>query len=475
MDVRLHAHEADRVASLRSYGVLDVGRDPAFDALTRTAARLCSAPIAMISLVDAHRQWLLSAYGLPAEERRREDSVCSDVVAAGAPAVVVDLAAVARYADLPGIGGPDGARAYAAVPLTGRDGLPLGTLCVLDTRPRRFGEEDLASLADVAQQVVTALELRRLDATAGLTDPTLVADARRPRALRRALEDGQLLPHFQPLVDLRDGAVTGLEALVRWEHPTHGLLTPAAFLPGLEAGTLSAWTTRAVLAESLAVVAGLRSRGIALPDGVGVNLSGQQFARPGLAREVLDLLDASDLPGSALTLEITETTEISDVTVAREELLTLRDAGVRIAADDYGIGWSNLGRLLRLPVTGLKIDRELVTGLVGDPVREHMVASAVALGATMGLSVLAEGVETEAVRRRLLELGCDRGQGWLFGAALPAADLPARLLPGRPPAPVHTRRPGSPVTADGVAPLVPHPRPERRRGVRPAAWRARVS
>ncbi len=467
MDVRLHEHEADRVASLHSYGVLDVGRDPAFDALTRTAARLCSAPHAQISLVDRDRQWLLSAYGFPADERRREDSICSDVVAAGAPVAFADLAAVDRYAGLPGIGGPDGARAYAAVPLTGRDGLPLGALCVHDTRPRDFGPDDLAALQDVAQQVTTALELRRLDVAAGLTSPRLVPEVRRPQALRRAIDDGELLPHFQPLVDLHDGTVTGLEALVRWQHPVHGLLTPASFLPGLEAGTLSAWTTRAVLAESLRVVADLRARGLALPDGVGVNLSGQQFHRPGLARQVLGLLDAHGLPGSALTLEITETTEITDVEVAREELETLRRAGVHVAADDFGVGWSNLVRLLRLPLTGLKIDRELVTGLVGDPVREHMVASAVALGATMGLTVLAEGVETEEVRARLLELGCRRGQGWLFGAALPAADLPARLR--------QTPRAAPTGDTPGVAPLVPRPRRVRWQGARPGTAGTRVS
>jgi EAL domain-containing protein (putative c-di-GMP-specific phosphodiesterase class I) len=476
MDVRLHEHEADRVASLHSYGVLDVGRDPAFDAMTRTAALLCSAPMAALSLVDRDRQWLLSAYGLPVHERPREESVCSDVIAAGRPLTVRDLTAVPRYAGVPGVGGPDGARGYAAVLLTGRDGLPLGTLCVFDTRPRLFDADDLARLEDVAQQATTALELRRVDAATGLTSPDLVADAHRPQSLRRALDAGEFVPHFQPLVDLRDGVVTGLEALVRWQHPTHGLLTPASFLPGLEAGTLSACTTRTVLTESLRVVADLRSRGIELPDGVGVNLSGQQFAGPGLSRQVLGLLDATGLPGSALTLEITETTEIADVDLARDELLVLREAGVHVAADDYGVGWSNLVRLLRLPVSGLKIDRALVTGLVGDPVREHMVASAVALGATMGLSVLAEGVETEAVRGRLLELGCRRGQGWLFGAALPAADLPARLRRTHP-------APAADDVPEGVAPLVPRPRrgPWQEsgrgsgRGARPGAADARVS
>jgi EAL domain-containing protein (putative c-di-GMP-specific phosphodiesterase class I) len=427
MDVRLHEHETHRLSSLLSYGVLDSAPDGTFDGLTRTAARLCRAPISMISLIDRDRQWLLSAYGTAVFEIPRAQAVCSDVVAAAAPLVVPDLTVVPRYADLPGVGGPTGVRAYASVPLIGRDGLPLGALCVFDVVPRWFDAEDLDSLEDVARQAVTALELRRCDAMMGLTGAALVDDARQPARLRQALDNGEFVPFFQPLVDLRNGTVTGLEALVRWRHPTRGLLTPEAFLPGLESGTLSNWTARAVLEGALSVVVELRDRGITLEDGVALNLSGQQFARPGLAGQVLGLLNSYGLPGSALTLEITETTEIRNVALARAELLTLRAAGVRIAADDYGMGWSNLARLLLLPVTGVKIDKELVTGMVGDPVREHMVASTLALAATMGLTVLAEGVETEAVRERLLELGCRRGQGWLFGAAVPAAELPDQL------------------------------------------------
>ena len=429
MDVRLHEHENQRLSSLRSYGVLDGARDGSFDGLTRTAARLCRTPVAMISLIDRDRQWLLSTHGTAPFELPRAQAICSDVVAASAPLVVPDLTLVPRYAGVPGVGGPGGARAYAAVPLIGRDGLPLGTLCVFDVVPREFGAEELVSLEDTARQVVTALELRRCDAVMGLTGAALVDDARRPARLRQALDDGEFVPFFQPLVDLRDGTVTGLEALVRWRHPVHGLLTPDAFLPGLEFGTLSTWTARAVLEAALGVVVDLRDRGIVLEDGVGLNLSGQQFVRPGLAREVLGMLDRFGLPGSVLTLEITETTQVKDVPLARAELLPLRAAGVRVAADDYGMGWSNMARLLLLPVTSLKIDKELVTGMLGDPVREHMVAATVALAATMGLSVLAEGVETEDVRERLLELGVHRGQGWLVGAAMPAAGLPGRLLP----------------------------------------------
>lgn len=427
MDVRLHEHEADRLASLRSYHVLDSAPDEAFDMLTRLAARVCDAPISMISLVDQDRQWFLSRHGVESTEDPRSASVCSDVVAAGAALVIPDLSRTPRYADLAAVVGEPGYRAYAGTPLVGRDGLALGTLCVIDTEARDFDAGQLGALDDLAAQVVAAMELRRYDDREGLTAPAMVPEARQPVTLRRALDNHEFVPFYQPIVDMRSGAVVGLEALVRWQHPTRGLLTPDAFLPGLETGTLALWTARAVLETSCQVRVDLRYRGLVLPEGVAVNLSGRQLANPGLAAQILAALARHGLPGTGLTLEITETAGLTDIGLARQELLTLRAAGVRIVADDFGVGWSNLTRLLQLPLTGLKIDRELVTGMVGDRVREHMVSSAIALAATMGLSVVAEGVESEAVRDRLLALGCRRGQGWLFSRALPAADLAAAL------------------------------------------------
>ena len=256
---------------------------------------------------------------------------------------------------------------------------------------------------------------------------TLLARRALEQDLRRALAaDDALSLHYQPKYGLRDGRLVGLEALVRWRHPTRGLLTPDAFLPGLETGTLAHWTARSVLIAAFTLLVDLQGRRLHLPEGVAVNLSGPQLTA-GLGRRILNRLAAHDLPGAALTLEITETAQLNDAAVARGELSLLRSAGVRVVADDFGVGWSNLARLLDLPLTGLKIDRELVTHMVGDPVREHMVAAAIALAATMSLDVVAEGVETEAARRQLLDLGCTRGQGWLFGKALPAAEVPAAL------------------------------------------------
>ena len=260
MDVIRHEHEADRLVSLDSYRVMDIEPQPEFDAVTRLAAGICAAPISAISLVGADRQWFLSRFGIDVVETPRSESVCSDVVANGVPIVVSNLASVARYADLGSVTDPAGIRAYAGVPLVGRDGLPLGALCVIDTETRGFSGPQLAALADLAGQVVTTLELRRNDAVGGLHAAAVVSEARQPQTLRQALDNHEFIAHFQPVVDLRQGGIRGLEALLRWQHPTLGLLSPDAFLPGLEVGTLADWTGHAVLAQACAVMVDLRAR-----------------------------------------------------------------------------------------------------------------------------------------------------------------------------------------------------------------------
>lgn len=427
MEVRLHPYEGDRLTSLQSYEVMGTAGDASLDAITRLAATVCHTSIALVNLVDQDTFWCLSAYGMQPIAGPRSDAVCSDVVAAQAPLAVPDLSGVSRYAGLPFVTSEPALRSYAGVPLVGRDGLPVGTLCVLDATPRTFQPRQLQALSDLAQQVMTSLELRRCDTSNGLAAADIVPEARQPVALRRALDGNEFVPYFQPVVDMRDRRVLGLEALIRWEHPKHGLLAPAAFLPGLEHSSLLQWTGFAVLEAACGLLVDLEDRGIELTGGVAINVSGRQLTRPGLAERVLERLDAYRLPCSALTVELTETAEVSDVRLVHGELTMLREAGVKVVADDFGVGWSNLVRLLQLPLSGIKIDRQLVTGMIGDRVRDHMVASAVMLGATMGLDVIAEGVETELVRHRLLALGCQQGQGWLFSRAVPAAAVPGLL------------------------------------------------
>lgn len=171
MDVREHRREADRLESLESQALLDSEPDEALDALTRAAADACGAPISMISLIDADRQWFLTRYGVDHRGNPRTESVCSDTVAAGRPVVLPDLARVPRYAGLPSVSAPGGYRAYAGIPLDDRDGLPLGSLCVIDTKAREFTPAQLAALADLARAVAAALDERRTRREAQLSQP----------------------------------------------------------------------------------------------------------------------------------------------------------------------------------------------------------------------------------------------------------------------------------------------------------------
>lgn len=436
--VRRHPAEGDRLDSLMSYRVLDSDREPAFDAITALAALLCDTPIAGVTLIDENRQWFKSRHGpLPAETPRTM-SLCSDVVAAGAPLTVADLTGDDRYRRNPLVTGTPHIRGYLGVPLVGRDGLPLGALCVIDTKPRQFTQRHVTTLRELADQVVVLLEQRRRDHADGLLSTDVLDDARDPLRLRRALEDGEIVPYFQPLVDIRTGRPHQLEALLRWQHPEHGPLPPLSFLPAVAAGALIVPVGRVMLDRSLAEIATLRRAGLVLPGGAAVNVASSQLARPGLARDVLDALDRHGLPGSQLTVEITEATALPDLALARSELTALAAIGVRVVIDDYGVGWSNLTRLLHLPVDGLKIDREIAAAVLDDPRAAVMVTATIALAHDLGLEVTAAGIENDRVRDHLAAAGCHWGQGWLYSPAVPADQLIPLL--DRLQTPHHTQR-----------------------------------
>ena len=424
--MRVHSAERDRLDSLASYDVVGAGPLAELDGVTGLAAEALGMPMAAVTVVDAATQWFTSLHGADLVSVPREGSFCADVVADSAVLVVPDALADPRFADLPSVVDL-GVRAYVGVPLVGRDGLPLGTLCVFDRRPRSFSEHDLATLNDLARLVVLVLEQRRRDGTDGLRAAGVLDEARDPLRLRQALDAGELVPWFQPLVDICSGRPHGLESLLRWQHPVLGTLPPSAFLPAVEASALVVPVGRAVLDAAVAQVATLRSKGISLPGGVAVNVASGQLARPGLAADVLAALARHRVPAQLLAVEITESTSLPDLDLARVELDQLVMAGVRIVIDDYGLGWSNLSRVLELPASTLKLDRSIAGAVDTDPRAAVMVRSTVALASSLGLDVVAEGVETAASRQLLADAGCAWAQGWLFSAAVPGDALPRVL------------------------------------------------
>jgi predicted signal transduction protein with EAL and GGDEF domain len=240
--------------------------------------------------------------------------------------------------------------------------------------------------------------------------------------LRRALERGEFVVHYQPQVELASGRFVGAEALVRWQHPRLGLVSPAEFIPLAEATGMIVPLGEWVLRTAVRQCGDWQGRGLG-PLRVAVNLSPRQFQQPDLVEAVRGSLLEAGLDPRQLELEVTESSVVSNREAAVATLREIRGVGVRVAIDDFGTGHSSLGYLKHLPVDTLKIDRSFVRDLATDPNDEAIVAAVVKLGHSLGLKVKAEGVEDEAQSRLLGALGCDEAQGYLFGRALPAEEF----------------------------------------------------
>jgi diguanylate cyclase (GGDEF)-like protein len=238
--------------------------------------------------------------------------------------------------------------------------------------------------------------------------------------LARAIAEGELVLHYQPKCDL-SGRVLGVEALVRWAHPQRGLLPPAEFVQVAERTGLVHPLTESVLDQALAQVRRWLDDGRELP--VAVNISTRSLLQPGFAERVLTALGANGVPARLLGLEITETTIMEDPERALEVLTQLADAGIRLSIDDFGTGYSSLAYLKVLPVHELKIDRVFVAALTTSERDRVIVDSTVALGARLGLEVVAEGVEDEDTLAALAALGCQQAQGYYFSRPVPAEML----------------------------------------------------
>lgn len=456
MDV--HPYESDRLESLHTYDVLPGGRTADLDAMASVAAQLCDTPIGLVSFVTAERVIFKGRHGGRRNSVERSAALCSWVVAAQQPLVLADASADPRFRDLTAVCGASGVRAYAGVPLVGRDGLALGTVSVVDVRSRTFTDAQLSALRTLADNVVAGLELRRLDTALGRRARPDDDEGCSPQRLRQALDADELVPHFQPLVELATGRPRGLEALLRWQHPQRGAVPPAQFLPTIESSGLMLPVGRRVLHDSLRALADLRAQG-AMPDllGVAVNVAPAQLSDERFARTVLEDLAAHHIEPGHLSLEITENVALADSRLVRRQLTALREAGVHLAIDDYGAGYSNLLRLLELPITALKLDRALTARLPHDSRVLTVVRSTLGMAQDLGLHVVAEGVETVAQQSALVELGYEYGQGYLFSRPLPVSALPA-LLQAWEPQPATGPAAARPVVTAGATPAVA-PRP----------------
>jgi diguanylate cyclase (GGDEF)-like protein len=244
--------------------------------------------------------------------------------------------------------------------------------------------------------------------------------------LAHALERAEFELHFQPQVHARSGELVGIEALIRWNHPERGLLLPDEFIPVAERQRLMLPIGQWVLAEALACASRWRARGLlAVP--VAVNLSTVQFQSAGFVDAVAQLLPRGADAGRLLELEITERMLMDNLPEVAQRLARLQAMGVRISVDDFGTGYSSLGHLKHLPIDKLKIDRSFVHDLPAHADSAAIAHAIVQMGRSLGLAVVAEGVETEAQRRFLADHGCDALQGLLVSPPLPLAAFEAWL------------------------------------------------
>ena len=248
--------------------------------------------------------------------------------------------------------------------------------------------------------------------------------------LREAIGAGQLVLHYQPIQHLPTGQVTGVEALLRWQHPERGLVPPLDFLPLAEQSDLMAPLTRWVMNTAVQQTAAWAAEGLSLI--TGVNISATHFATGTLVRDVTEALAGAGLPPERLLLELTETSVAEDAVGAAAQVAALRIRGVEVSIDDFGSGYSSLSKLVSIPAGVLKIDRSLISGLDDRGSNAAAaVAAVVALGTACGMRTLAEGVETAGQLAEAAALGCAFAQGFHIARPMPAEDVPAWMAARR--------------------------------------------
>ncbi len=584
-------NEPDRLAALRSFGLLDTEPDRVFDSCTRLVARYFDTPIALVSLVDERRQWFKSRIGLTAAETPRESSFCAHAINGSDVLVIEDAMADIRFRDNPLVTGDPNIRFYAGALLKTTDGLSLGTLCVIDDKPRPTpSADDLDFLKMLARVLMVEVEARLsvgyLDAVTrlpnryrlmeefdqqieqlvhneerltvivvesitlarmndlvaslghGYLDAYVLAMAKRllqvvPQAWRlyhmgvtrfaimvkeptlefeHALwqftdnlaepllcngipmretagvgvahypDDGsssiellraatgaasesasrairwkrydrerdvsrkranQLLSAlpfaietedqfhlvYQPKLDLRTGQCAGAEALLRWVHPDFGPVSPGEFIPIAERTALVSRITNQVISAAISQVAEWREAGIALQ--ISINVSARDFEHSGLLMKLTDSLDRHRVDPESLQIEVTEGGLMRNMNAARGQLDLIRQVGVSIAIDDYGTGQSSIGYLKQIPADVLKIDQEFIRSVTTERSDQIIVRSTIDLAHELGLSIVAEGIETAADYEWLAANGCEFGQGYYIGRPM-TPDAFLEWLKGQP-------------------------------------------
>lgn len=406
---------------------------PALDAAAQLAALSLGFPISMINILDGDTQYTLAQFGSPAHAGNvvpRSRTVCANTVESTRIVEIADAYSPhsqvgARTATVHGLSvdpepgssqellAESGLAAYVGIALTGREGLPIGVLCVFDTAPHPITDSQRDLLPLLAVMVEEHLDSHR-NRTPPVVGPTDAVE------LAAALAADEVAPWYQPIVDLDTGSVVAVEALARWNHPSRGVLGPANFIAVAE-------TSELIIDLDLAVLgAGAVDLRAWLPIDPGlvlhVNLSGAHFAHPNCVDRLTSVVRAAGVDPGSVVLEITESVAFAVNSASAHFVGELRRIGFGVVLDDIGAGWSGLERLVQLPLTGFKVDKA-VTDRLGTTAGDAMMRALHSLSVDLGMSLTVEGVETAEQARAVAALGSVQGQGYWWARPTVAASV----------------------------------------------------
>jgi len=435
--------EASRLTALQAVDILDTPPESAYDNITQLAAQVFDADSAAIAFGDESRVWIKSFWGGAVRQMPNAQSVFDLVVAENGPVTICDIRRDYRFQPVT-LRSPIHTMLFVvSVPIRFTNGEILGNLSIYSETPRPpLRPPELQSLEGIAELVTGLLELRQLRRRQERRAPHAAPKARRPDGwlrssdLRRALDAGEFVLHYQPEVDLATRRIIGLEALIRWNHPERGLVFPMDFIPFAEECEMILPIGDWGLAEACNQIRSwTRENPRHGSPRVCVNLSARQFLREGLADHVESLLARSGADAAQLGLEMTESSLIPDVHTAMETMTGLRSLGVSLSMDDFGTGYSSLSYLHSFPFDVLKIDRSFVTRMTESSQALEIIRTILQLARVLNLKVVAEGIETRGQFDLLRKMGCQSGQGYYIAKPMPAEEIgpllrsPDRTLP----------------------------------------------
>ncbi|MBL0370907.1 EAL domain-containing protein [Rhizobium sp. KVB221] len=423
--------ESARLKRLSELSIDLISPDPVLDALVDAACLAAGTPVGLITLLDSERQWFKSKRGIEGEGSAREDAFCHYTIRSSKPFVVPDAVRDVRFAENPFVTKSDGIRFYAGVPLEIEPGLRLGSLCVLDRVPRRLGADVRGLLDRLARCAVERLLqfedrylLSRIDT--GRLDRAK-ADKAALALAEEALANGLFMLHYQPKVALDTGRRIGFEALLRLRRPDGSVFGPTAFSAALEDPIVSRRIGNHVLQTAIVQARVWEAAGLDFGH-IAINVSSSQFsALPGspcLVDEVLGATRSAGLSPRRIQIEVTEGVMLSEQDGdIGTQLEALRAAGFIVAFDDFGTGFASLVHLKQFAYDQIKIDGSFVRAMTHSSADRAIVKAIIDMANALGKRVVAEGVETISERVALQELGCQYGQGFLFGRPASVSEL----------------------------------------------------